>query len=252
MTFRKSALAAALLGALMACGTTEAPSGLEPGDQGRVRFVNLITDPARTPVDVVLENLPFGVALAYTSATPPTLPAPATALYSPVLAGTRTLEVRRTADPTVVLLATQFDVVAGQDRTIFATGGTAGGAVSTFITVDVIPTPPATETRMRVVNLSQTTGTVDVFVTASGADLAAVNPDASSVAFQGSSSYFAKVPASYVIRMVPAGTAPASRAANVVITIASASYAGGTVRTIVAADNAAGSGAARGFVLTDR
>jgi hypothetical protein len=38
----------------------------------------------------------------------------------------------------------------------------------------------------------------------------------------------------------------------VVITIVAAAYPGAAGRTIVAADNQAGAGAARGFVLSDR
>jgi hypothetical protein len=240
------------LAAIAACGTKEAPSGLSTDPQGRVRFVNLITDPARNPVNAVLENLPFGVNLTYTAATPATLPAPATANYSPVLAGNRTLVVQRTADPTVILATLTFPVTAGQDQTIYAIGGTGGGAVTTLITTDDNPAAAATDTRFRVVNMSSTTGAVDVFMTATGADLTTATPVATNVAYQGASAYFTRPPGAYQIRFVPAGTAAASRNANVVITINSASYAGGTNRTIVAADNAAGAGAARGFVLSDR
>jgi hypothetical protein len=237
--------------ALSGCGTKDAPTGLQSGAAGRVRFVNLITDPARVPVNAILENLPFGVNLAYTSATPPTLPAPSTALYSAVLAGARTLVVKRTADTSVTLATVSFTVAAGEDRTIYATGGTGGGAVTNFQTVDVNTLPPSTETRWRVVNLSPTTGAVDVFLTATGADLSGATPDASNVAVQGNV-YFAKAPGTYQIRMVPAGTAAAARNGAVVITIAAAAYPGAAGRTIVAADNAAGAGAARGFVLSDR
>lgn len=235
-----------------ACGTKDAPTGLNGGDQGRVRFVNLITDPARNPVNAVLESLPFGVALAYTAATPPTLPAPATALYSPILVGARSLVVKRTADTTVTLATISFTVAADGDQTIYATGGTAGAAVTNFITTDAnSPAPAATVTRFRVVNLSPTAGAVDVFVTAAGADLTGLTPDAT-VAAQVASAYFTVASGSSVIRFVPAGTPAASRNASVSITIASAAYPGGTGRTIVAAENAAGAGAPRGFVLSDR
>jgi hypothetical protein len=236
-----------------ACGTKDAPTGLNGGDQGRVRFVNLITDPARNPVNVILEGMPFGVALAYTAATPPTLPAPATALYSPVLVGPRTLVVKRTADTAVTLATIGFTVASNADQTIYATGGTGSTTVTNFITTDVnSPAPATTEVRFRVVNLSPTAGPVDAFVTAAGTDLSAATPNAANVAAQSASAYFTVAPGSYVIRFVPAGTAPASRNASVSITIASAAYAGGTGRTIVATENAAGSGVPRGFVLTDR
>lgn len=248
---RTIGLAAAIVG--MACGTSEAPSGLSSGPAGRLRFVNLITDPARVPVNVILESLPFGVNLAYTAATPATLPAPSTALYSAVLTGARTIVVKRTADTTVTLATIPVTVATGEDRTVYAIGGTTGGAVTSFSTVDVNTPAAATETRWRVVNMSQGTGAVDVFLTATGADLATATPDATNIAYQGSA-YFAKAPSAYQIRFVPAGTAPAARSANVVITVAApaAAYPGGTGRTVVAAANAAGAGAARGFVLSDR
>jgi hypothetical protein len=247
---RTIGLVAGLL-ALSGCGTKEAPTGLSSGDQGRVRFVNLITDPVRVPVNVTLEGVPFGVNLAYTAATPPTLPAPSTALYSAVLAGARTLVVKRTADTTVTLTTVNLTVVKDQDYTVYATGGTGGGTVNNFTTTDVNTLPASTDTRWRVVNLSPTTGSVDVFLTATGADLTGATPDATAVAVQGNV-YFSKVAGTYQIRMVPAGTAPAARNGAVVITIAAAAYPGAAGRTIVAADNAAGTGAARGFVLTDR
>ena len=244
-------LAAALV-LVAACGTEKAPTGLNGGDQGRVRFVNLITDPARNPVDAILENLPFGVNLGYTAATPPTLPAPATALYSPVLVGPRTLVVKRTSDPSVTLATISFTVAKDVDQTIYATGGTGGGAVGNFITTDNNTPAASNQTRFRVVNLSPTAGAVDVFITASGADLATATPNATNVPPQSASAYFTVAPGTYVIRFVPTGTAPASRNGAVSITIAAAAYAGGTGRTVVAAENAAGTGAARGFVLGDR
>ena len=239
--------------ALSGCGTKDAPAGLESGPAGRVRFVNLITDPARVPVNVILENVPFGVNLAYTASTPATLPAPSTALYSAILAGSRTLVVKRTADTSVTLATITFTVTADQDQTIYATGGTAGGSVASFITADVNTPPASTETRWRVVNVSPTAGAVDVFLTATGADLTALTPDASNVAVNGSV-YFAKAPGIYQIRTVPAGTAAASRNGAVSVTIAAptAAYPGGAGRTIVIAENAAGTGAPRGFVLSDR
>ena len=67
-------LAAALVAA--ACGTTDAADPLSPsGPTGRIRFVNLVTDPARNPVNAILEKLPFGVNLGYTGSTPSSLPA---------------------------------------------------------------------------------------------------------------------------------------------------------------------------------
>ncbi len=240
------------LTAAAACGTKDAPSGLSSSDQGRVRFVNLVTDPARNPVNAILENLPFGVNIAYTAATPPTLPAPATALYSPILSGNRTLVVKRTADTSVTLATVAFAVAAGEDKTVYAIGGTGGGAVTSVVLTDVNTAAAATQSRVRVVNMSSTSGAVDVFMTATGADLGAATPVATAVAYQAASPYFTVAPTSYQVRFVPAGTAPAARNASVIITIAATAFGAGTGKTVVGADNAAGAGAARGFVLNDR
>ena len=58
-----------------ACGTKDAADPLSPsGAQGRVRFVNVITDTTKGRVNAILEKLPFGVNLTYTQSTPASLP----------------------------------------------------------------------------------------------------------------------------------------------------------------------------------
>src|SRR5687768_2250605 len=106
------------------CGTKDAAGPLQSGPQGRVRFVNLITDPARNPVNAVLENVPFGVNLGYGGTTPSSLPAPATANYSAILAGDRTLVLERTANPTIEVATLTFTIMEGADHTVYAQGGT--------------------------------------------------------------------------------------------------------------------------------
>lgn len=252
MSTRKllSWLAASVL--LSACGTTEAADPLTSDPAGRVRFVNLITDPGRVPVNAILENVPFGVNLAYTAATPASLPSPSTAFYSAVLEGARTLVLQQTSNTTVNVGTINFTVAANTDYTIYGMGGTGGAAITSLITPDVNTAAAVTDVRFRVTNASSTAGAVDVFLTAAGADLTTATPDAANVAVNASSAYFNKAPATYQIRFVPAGTAAAARNGAVSITIAAAAYTGGTNRTIVAANNAAGTGAARGFVLSDR
>lgn len=245
-----SAVAAMCL--LAACGTTEAPGPLVPGDQGRVRFVNLINDPARLPVNAILESVPFGVNLAYTGSTPSSLPAPSTAPYDAILAGPRSLVVQRTAAPNDVLGTINFTVAAGQDNTIYATGGAGGGAITNVITTDVNTAASATETRLRVANLSPAAGAVDVFITAAGADLTGATPDAAGLAVNTASAYISKAPGTYTVRFVPAGTAAASRNGAVTLTLAATSFGAGTNRTVVAADRPQGGAPLQAFVLVDR
>jgi hypothetical protein len=93
---------------------------------------------------------------------------------------------------------------------------------------------------------------VDVFITAPGADLAAATPALATVPYGNVSSYLLLAPGTYQVRTVPAGTAPANRAASVTINLASIALAGGTGRTIVAADNSLGGSPLRAFALTDQ
>jgi Domain of unknown function (DUF4397) len=248
-------LAAALLGmtVVLACGTKDAPGPLAPqGDVARVRFVNLINDPARNPVNAVLEKVPFGVNLAYAASTPASLPAPSTANYDAILTGNRALVVKRTADTTVTLATITFTIAKDEDKTIYATGGLGGGVVGSTITTDLNPAALATEVRLRIVNMSPTLGATDVFVTAPGADLSTATPDATSLAYQSPSAYLSKAPATYSVRFVPAGTPAGARNAQVSLTLANTAFAGGTGRTIVAADRQQGGAPLQAFVLADR
>ncbi|HXG69730.1 MAG TPA: DUF4397 domain-containing protein [Gemmatimonadaceae bacterium] len=257
-TTRRAAVALLTLLSSAACGTEEAPDALAPtGALGRVRFVNLITDPARNPVNALLESLPFGVNLAYGGTTPSSLPAPATATYSSILAGPRTLVLKRTADTSVTVATINFTVVEGQDRTVYATGGTGGAAVTSLITLDANPVPATGQSTLRIVNM--TTGPVDVFVTASGADLATATPAVTNLAPQSGSAPITLAAGTYQIRFVPAGTAPASRAGAVSLTVTSGAansptlaLAAGAARTVVAAPSTSGGAPLRAFVLTDR
>ena len=253
---RRLALAAAA-GLTVACGTKEAPTGLQPsGPTGRIRFVNLINDPARNPVNAMLEQLPFGVNLGYGGSTPSSLPAPNTANYSAIYEGNRSLILKKTADTNVTVASFTVAITANQDRTVYALGGTGGGAVTSFSTIDDNTTAiPAGQTSVRVVNLSPAAGAVDVFVTAPNADLATATPVATNVA-PSAASVYANIPAitAYQVRAVPAGTAAANRAASVLVSITptTPTLGAGTGHTIIIADKAAGGAPPVAFVLTDR
>jgi hypothetical protein len=243
-------VAAALVAA---CSTKEAPDPFEPtGPTGRVRLVNVITDATRGRVNASLEGLVFTVDLQYAQAAPANLPAPATAPYAAVYSGNRTFVLKRTADTTVTVATFPFTISDSQDRTVYAVGGVGGSAITSVITTDDNPPGTPGQTRLRVVNMSPTAGPVDVFVTAVGADLATATPRASGLAYQAASAYFTVTPGAYQVRAVPAGTAPANRAASVTINLATTTFASGTGRTIVLADNAPGGAPLRAFVIADR
>ncbi len=249
----KAGVLGCLVVILAACGTTEAPGPLEPsGATGRVRLVNLITDATRGLVNASLEGVSFGAGIGYAVSSPALLASPSAAPYAAVLAGSRAFVLKRTADTTVTVATLSFNVAAGEDRSVYAIGGVGGSAVTGFVTTDANTVAAATETRLRVVQLSPTAGAVDVFITAVGADLSAATPAVTSLAYQTASVYLTVAPGTYQIRAVPAGTAPADRAASVSINLASAAFAGATGRTIVLADNNVGGAPMRAFVLSDR
>jgi hypothetical protein len=237
-----------------ACGTKEAAGPLEPtGPTGRIRFVNLITDATRVPVNAILENVPFGVNLAYGGTTPSSLPSPSTANYSAILAGARTLVLKKTADTTVTVATLPMTITAAQDVTVYATGGT--GTVTSFITTDDNTAPTATQVRLRAVNVAPAGGALDIFVTALSADLSTATPTFTNVGVMGASAYVNLAPGTYQIRTVPAGTAPASRSAAVSFntgTITGVVFTGGTGRTILIADKSTGGAPLTGFILPDR
>ena len=243
---RVAILAAAV--ALTGCGTTDAADPLIPGQFGRVRFVNLITDATRVPVNAILEGVPFGVNMAYGGTTPSTLPSPANAIYSPILTGARTMVLKRTADTATTVATIPLQIANATDYTVYATGG---ATVAPFITTDTNTTPAAGQVRVRVVHLAPSAPNVDVFVTAVGADLSTATPALSNVPLRASA-YLAVAAGTYQVRVVPAGTAPASRAANVAINLASVVLPAGAARTIIAADNATGGAPFRFITLTDR
>jgi len=252
-TVRAATLVASLALATTACGTKDAADPLQPtGPTGRIRFVNLITDPSRNPVNAILEGLPFGVNLAYTGTTPFSLPAPSQAFYAPVYTGGRTLVLKKTADTAVTVATLTTDIAADNDYTVYATGGTAGGAVAGFTLADVNTAPTTGQTRVRVVNMSPTAGAIDVFITAANADLTTATPVATALALRAASTYLSLAPGTYQVRAVPAGTPAGSRPGAVTINLAEVVLTAGTGRTIVTADNTTGGAPLRAFVLNDQ
>jgi hypothetical protein len=244
-----AATAALVLGA---CGTKDAPDPLQPTTgQGRIRFVNLITDPSRNPVNAILENVPFGVNLAYAGTTPASLPAPSTANFAPIYEGARSLVVKKTADTNVVVATLPITVTAGTDYTLYATGGTGGATVTGFTVADNNPAITTGQARFKVTNMSPTAGALDVFITAANADLAAATPVAANLATRAVFAGALFAPGTYSVRTVPAGTPPAARAGAVNSTL-SVTVAAGNGRTIVIADAAAGGAPIRSFTLTDQ
>ncbi len=236
---------------LAGCGTKDATDPLIPGSTGRLRFVNLITDTTRGRVNAILESVPFGVNLTYGGTTPSSLPSPATAIYSSILTGSRSLVLKRTIDTTATVATFALTVDNAVDYTVYALGGASASAITSFVTPDTNTAPALGAVRVRAVHLAPSAGNVDLFVTAVGADLAAATPALANVPFKAAA--YLSVPAgTYQVRAVPAGTAPALRSANVAINLASVALPANGARTLIAADNATGGAPYRFIALVDR
>jgi hypothetical protein len=221
----------ALVLATIACGTKEAPGPLEPTQhQGRV---------------------PFGVNLGYTASTPSSLPAPNTAIYSAIYAGNRNIVLKKTADTSVTVSSSTFNVTPGTDMTLYAWGG-GTGTVGWKITTDDNSAVASGTTRLRFVNLRLVAGDVDIFITAPNADLSTATPVASLPSGTWTPYITTVAPGTYQVRVVLSAAAPADRSANVVASISSLALASGAARTIIVADNANGGTPSTVFALTDQ
>ncbi len=252
VSHRVSFIALTVAALLAGCGTKEPIAPLIPDPSGRVRFVNLITDTTRGRVNPILESLPFGANLVFGGTVPSSLAAPNTGIYAPILVGTRSLLLKRTADTTATVATFPLTIANAVDYTVYALGGAGATPITSFITADTNTTPVIGAVRVRVVHLAPSAGNVDVFVTAVGADLALATPTLANVPFRGSAYLPSVAAGTYQVRVVPAGTAPAARTAAVAINLASVVLPANAARTIIAADNNIGGAPFRFIALADR
>lgn len=237
MRVRTFALVSAAI-ALTACGTDEVgPTGFEPNQPtGRIRFVHAIS--GTTPVNVTVDGVPFGVNLAYAA----TAPAPPT-LYYPAYVGNRQFEVRRTADVSVLLLDADVPVAANADHTVLGIGP---GNPAALVLTDNNAAPAAGNVKIRAVNAATVAGNVDVYVTAPGADIAAIAPTFAGVAPRAASGYLERAAGAIQVRFTTAGTK------TVVRDVSLGTLAAGAIRSVVLLEAAAGGTPLTSTVLTDR
>lgn len=240
MIARRIAVFAAVAAVLASCGEERIPTGVNlQGSFGRLRFFNAIPDPTKVPVNVLVAGLPFAVSMGYATVAPA-----AANPYYPVLTGSQPLSVRRTADTSVRVLDTTLTVATGTDYTVLAVG--PAGAVTARVLQDNNTAPAAGQVKLRVVNASPSSPSVDVYVTAPGASITTIPPTIAGLAFQEARGYLELPAASYRVQFATAGTK------TVVRDITIAALAAGAIRTVVLLDAAAGGSPLSSAVLTDR
>lgn len=238
MRFCSFALLSAAL-ALTACGTDEiGPTGFEPNQPtGRIRFVHAIS--GTTPVNVTVDAVPLGVSIAYAGTAPA-----APTLYYPAYAGNRQFAVRRTADTSAHLLDAAVPVAANSDHTVIAVGSAT--TATALVLTDNNAAPAAGNVKVRAVNAATAAGNVDVYVTAQGADIAAIAPTFAALAPRTPSGYLERASGAIQVRFTTAGTK------TVVRDVSLGTLAAGAVRTVVLLEAAAGGTPLTSAVLTDR
>lgn len=130
----------------------------------------------------------------------------------------------------------------GEEYTVLATG--------TLATFELLPLVDennrrlATDGLVRIVHASPAAGTVDIYVTAPGADITDLDPTFARVAFRAETGYVPIAPGEYDVTVTPEGTKDAA------IGPATISVEGGGLYTAVAVD-AEGGGAPLGLLLFD-
>jgi hypothetical protein len=172
---------------------------------------------------VVLTNVPYEAASGYLA----------------VPAGTRNLKVNATGTSTTVINA-DVDVMGGMYYTVMATGLVA--AIQPLVLVDDYVTPAAGNVKVRLVHAAASAPTVDIYVTAPGADISGLAPTLTNVPFRGYSDYLEVPAGSYQVRVTLAGTK------TVAIDTGTLALTAGQIRTGIALD-ASGGGAPFGAIV---
>lgn len=176
---------------------------------------------------VVLTNVPYEAASAYLA----------------VPAGTRNLKVNATGTTTTVIDA-DVPLTAGMSYTVMATGLVA--EIEPLVLSDDLAHPASGNVKVRLVHAAASAPTVDIYVTAPGADISALSPTLTGVPFRGYSDYLEVPAGNYQVRVTVAGTK------TVAIDSGTLSIMAGEIRSGVALDNAGGGAPFGAIVLADK
>lgn len=217
------------IAALVLLGAACSDDASGPGKSASVRVVHASPDAPAVDVLVdgtqVLDGVPYAAASGYLKVTP----------------GTRSIRVEPVGSNTAVIDA-DLPLAEGEERTVIAANLVA--SIEPLVLADTNTAPAAGNIRLRLVHGAPAAGSVDIYITAPGADLTAATPDFSAVPFKALTPYVEVPAGSYQVRITPTGSkAPALDTGTLVL-------AAGAVRTAIARD-AAGGGTPLGVILLE-
>ncbi len=202
--------------ALAGCGLN--PSGNGTGTT--LRVANLI--PGSTSVTVTAGDSAFMSGAPFETITS----------YADIPAGTYTFNVNiaGTTTPAFSSVNTLFNVSAYTFLTYGQTT-TVGGLMLADTLLQNVPTG---NFALRLANVSPTAGVLDVYLTAPGADLSAVSPIVTAVAYQSNSAFINTAQGTYQLRLTRSGTK------EVVFDAPAPAFADGSGQTVVAYSRGSG------------
>ena len=192
-----------------------------PEGEARVRVVH--ASPDAPSVDVLLDDAEVLSDVPYLAASD----------YLAASAGDHNLKVNAAGTATTVIDA-DVTLADGTDYTVIASGLVA--EITPIVLVDDNSTPAAGSARVRAIHGAPSAPAVDIYVTAPGADIEAVVPVLTGVAFGDVADYLEVPAGDYQVRVTPAGTK------TVAIDSGALTLESGQVRTTIAVD-APGGGA---------
>jgi hypothetical protein len=192
-----------------------------PEGEARVRVVH--ASPDAPSVDVLLDDAEVLSDVPYLAASD----------YLAASTGDHNLKVNAAGTATTVIDA-DVTLAEGTDYTVIASGLVA--EIAPIVLVDDNSTPAAGNARVRAIHGAPSAPAVDIYVTAPGADLEAVVPVLTGVAFGDVADYLEVPAGDYQVRVTPAGTKV------VAIDSGALTLESGQVRTAIAVD-APGGGA---------
>ncbi|MCG8673049.1 MAG: DUF4397 domain-containing protein [Pseudomonadales bacterium] len=181
----------------------------------RVRVAHASADAPEVDVSVdsaaVLTDVPFGVASGYLE----------------LLGDTYNIDVAASSSGASVINADlAFD--ARQDYTVIALNDLAN--IEALILEDDNSAPGDGNVKVRLVHGAKSAGLVDVYITAPGADISAIEPSISDFAFKADSGYLEVAAGTYQVRITGADSK------GVAIDTGALTLAAGVVRTAIALD----------------